>query len=473
MKMVIKKESMKKYISWPVLLLLLMLASCDKYLDVAPKGKTTLNTVSDFNLWLESQTLCQISGIPQICWLTDHAQKIPWQPESIGENERAYIWMDQLTDATTSPKMLSGAYNHIYYFNTVLEKVDAVPGGSDQQKKQLKAEALLGRSNEYLYLVNIYGKPYDASTATTDPSVPFVTSSDITTATPPRATVQELYDHIINDLKSAITDLPQDNASNRFRGSVHAAYSVLARAYFYMRNYSEAAKYAAMALARPGGAMVTDYNELTGKGVFPRDKRVNEMIYARGSDPDAGSLLAFADSAFIKTYAPKDLRGQLFFYGGQYGYDDFDYNNVRPSTNVRFAAFGNGYYDSEVGTTVAEMKLMIAENAVRNNQADVALQQLNEIRIKRFAPADYQPLSSGDQEEVLNWVLRERRYEMPLNGLRWFDMRRLDMEGRMATVYRYDQSGKLLASLPPHSPKYTLKLPIHVTVYNPGMSVNP
>lgn len=464
---------MKKYTNWPALLLLLMLASCNKYLDVAPKGKTTLNTVNDFNLWLESQTLCQISGIPQICWLTDHAQKSPWQPQSIGENERAYIWLEQLSDATTSPKMISGAYNHIYYFNTVLENVDAASGGSDQQKKQLKAEALLGRANEYFYLVNLYGKPYDAATAAKDLAVPFVTSSDITTATPPRATVQEIYDHIISDLQSALTDLPQDNSTNRFRGSVHAAYSVLARVYFYMRNYSEAAKYAALALQRPGGAQVTDYNELTGPGTFPRDTRINEMIYARGSDPEAGSMLDFADSSFLKTYSPKDRRPSIFFYGGEYGFGDFDYENIRPSSYVRFAAFGNGYYDAEIGTTVAEMKLMIAENAARNNLLNDALQQLNEIRIKRFAPADYLPLNSSDNVEVLNWVLRERRHEMPLNGLRWFDMRRLDKEGRMATVNRYDQFGKLLASLPPNSPKYTLQIPIHITVYNPDMPVNP
>ncbi|MGN6421227.1 MAG: RagB/SusD family nutrient uptake outer membrane protein [Pseudobacter sp.] len=463
---------MKKYKSWPVLLLCFTLAACNKYLDVAPKGKTTLNTVGDFDLWLSNQKLCEISGIPQICWLTDHAQKIPWQDASIGENERAYLWMEQLTDATTSPRMLSGAYNHIYYFNTVLEHIDAASGGSEQQKKQLKAEALLGRANEYFYLVNLYGKPYDAATAAKDLAIPFVSSSDITTATPPRATVQEIYDHIISDLNAAVTDLPQDNASNRFRGSVHAAYSVLARTYFYMRNYSEAAKYAAMALQRPGGASVTDYNGLI-KGTFPRDTRINEMIYARGSDPEAGSMLGFADSAFIKTYSPKDLRTGMFFYGGQYGFGDFDYENVIPSTYVRFAAFGNGYYDSEVGTTVAEMKLMIAENAARNNLPDDALQQLNEIRIKRFAPADYQPLSSSSQEQVLDWVLRERRHEMPLNGLRWFDMRRLDMEGRMAAVNRYDQFGKLLATLPPKSPRYTLQIPLYATIFNPYMPITP
>lgn len=458
------------YISWPVLLICLMLASCNKFLDVAPKGKTTLNTVNDFDLWLGNRLLCEISGIPQISWMTDHAQLIPWKPDLFGESERAYLWAEQLTDANTSPAMLSGAYNHIYYFNTVLENIDAATGGSEAQKQQLKAEALLGRANEYFYLVNLYGKPYNATTAASDLAVPFVTSADITSATPPRATVQQVYDHIIGDLTTALPNLPADNAGNRFRGSMHAAYSVLARVYLYMRNYPEAAKYAALSLQRPGGAAVTNYNGLA-KGVFARDTRINEMIYARGSDPSSGTIIGIADSTFIKSYPATDLRLAMTFY--ELTYADFNYNTVKPSAGVRFSASYNGYYDVEVGTSVAEMKLIIAENAARSNVLPTAINQLNEIRVNRFAPADYQPLSSNNQEEVLDWVLRERRYEMPMNGLRWFDMRRLDAEGRMGTVTRLDQNKKIIATLPPHSPRYTLQLPLNVVVFNPNMPINP
>ena len=73
-----KRNIMKKqYITTYLLLLCLLLSACNKFLEVAPKGKTTLNTVNDFDLWLGNQFLSEISGIPQICWMTDHAQKIP------------------------------------------------------------------------------------------------------------------------------------------------------------------------------------------------------------------------------------------------------------------------------------------------------------------------------------------------------------------------------------------------------------
>lgn len=458
---------MKRINQYIILLLTgLLMAGCNKFLDVVPKGKTLLSTVNDFDQWLGSRALNEISGIPQMTWMTDHAQKIPWDPNAFSETERAYTWREQLTNADNAPRMLSGAYNHIYYFNTVIENIDAAGGGTEVQKRSLKAEALLGRANEYFYLLNLYGKSYDAATATTDLAVPFVTSTDINTPTPPRATVQQLYDYIIHDLTTAITDLPADNSANRFRGSVHAAYSVLARVYLYMRNYPEAAKYAEMSLQRPGGAAVTNYLGIA-KGVFTRNARMNEVIYSRGSDPTSGSLVSIVDSAFIKTYLPTDLRGAIHFYDGVAS--PFNYNTVKPGAGARFSATANGYYDEVVGTTVPEMKLIIAENAARNNDLTTALKHLNEIRVNRFAPADYQPLSSTDKDVVFRWVLREREYEMPLNGLRWFDMRRLDAENLMPAVTRYDAQKKIIATLPPHSPRYTLQIPLNAIIFNPGM----
>ena len=62
---------------------------------------------------------------------------------------------------------------------------------------------------------------------------------------------------------------------------------------------------------------------------------------------------------------------------------------------------------------------------------------------------------------------------MPINGVRWFDMRRLDSEGLMPAVVRIDQSKNVIATLAPKSPRYTLQIPLNATIFNPGMSKNP
>jgi hypothetical protein len=125
------------------------------------------------------------------------------------------------------------------------------------------------------------------------------------------------------------------------------------------------------------------------------------------------------------------------------------------------------------GTSVQEMKLIIAESAARSNDLSVALQQLDGIRKTRFATTSYVPYQSNVQEDVLQEILKERSHELPFCGLRWFDMRRLDKENRMGTVNRYDANGNIVATLPPHSDRYTIQIPFQVLSFNPGMQQNP
>lgn len=69
--------------------------------------------------------------------------------------------------------------------------------------------------------------------------------------------------------------------------------------------------------------------------------------------------------------------------------------------------------------------------------------------------------------------IKERAFELAYNGLRWFDMRRLDKEGMMETVHRYDADGNIIATLEPDSPKYTLQIPFEVMEYHSDWQQNP
>jgi hypothetical protein len=125
------------------------------------------------------------------------------------------------------------------------------------------------------------------------------------------------------------------------------------------------------------------------------------------------------------------------------------------------------------GTTVQEMKLIIAEAAARANDLTVALKQLDEVRKNRIPAANYQPYASTDAVFVLEKVLEERRFEFPFTGLRWLDMRRLDAEGRTAPFYRLNAQGDVIATLEPRSNRYVLQVPAMVIQYNPAIQQNP
>jgi tetratricopeptide (TPR) repeat protein len=453
---------------WLVLVALsiLLLTSCDKYLDVQPKGKRLVKTVGDYDLWLNNLLSLEQAIPNELNLLDDNVDDIYIKNPFSSPGNFAYTWQPQFsTDLGSAPILWKDFYESIYYYNVVLNGIDEATGGSTEQKNSLRAEALLGRAFAYLYLVNLYGNVYKAETADKDLAVPFVTSHDLNNPTPPRSTVKEIYDHIIEDVNAAIAGLPKDNSQNRFRGSSPAAYSVLARTYLYMGNYTKAAENAQLALDN-GQKAVLDYGALGSISAMPSIVVRPGAIYARIHKT---TFTQFTPTlSLLKRFDKKDLR--LAFYYTNLGDYSFDKRGatVHLGWGVNYSqAFPN------CGTSVEEMRLILAEAAARGNDLPKALSELDLVRKARFKAADYQKYESTVQEEVLQKVLTERNLEFAFNGTRWFDMRRLDAEGRMPEINRYDPQNNLIASLPPHSKKYTLQIPIQVMSFNPGWPQNP
>lgn len=443
---------------------LLILSSCNKYLDVEPKGKHLLKTANDFDLWLNSTTLAQ--AIPNELNLPgDDVDNIYITLPITGSDTRIYTWQPQYSDdPSTSPVIWKDFYEAVYYYNTVLLGIDEAIG-TDQQKKSLKAEALLGRAFSYLYLVNLYGRLYNANTAGTDLSVPFVVSNDLNVATPGRSTVKDIYDHIIADLTAAIPDLPKTNTQNRFRGTVAGAYSVLARAYLYKGDFDNAGKNAQLALDN-GQTTGLDYSTMSSPASIPALITRPGAIYARLLKTTFTQYQPTL--AFLKTFDTKDLR--LAFYYTNLG--NYSFQKRGDVVHLGIGVTYSGAYPN-CGTSVEEMRLIIAEAAARANDLPKALTQLDLVRKTRFKPADYQVYSSTVQADVLQKILTERTFELAYVGMRWFDMKRLDAESRMPGVTRYDGQGNIIATLAPHSDKYTLQIPLQIMYFNPGWPQNP
>ena len=69
---------------------------------------------------------------------------------------------------------------------------------------------------------------------------------------------------------------------------------------------------------------------------------------------------------------------------------------------------------------------------VRLGRIEEALWDLNHLRRYRFAEGYFEPLYSDNIAQVLDWVLKERRIELVMRGIRWEDLRRLNREDRFA-----------------------------------------
>lgn len=467
-----KLKIMKKLKIYNIItfVLVFLSSSCDNYLDIEPKGVQLLTSVEDYNEWLDSEDV-QTSLPDEINDIADNVDDADYKNPPSYDGERIYTWQEQFSeDLTATPVIWSDLYQNIYYYNTVLLGIDDATEGTDAEKSSMKSEALLGRAFNYLYLVNLYGKVYNESTANEDLAVPFVTSNDLEDEVPNRSTVQQIYDHIIADIEEAITNLPEDNSDNRFRGSVPAAYSVLARTYLFMGDYDKATEYAQLALDLGSGTLV-DFTALTGGKEMPDLRTRESALYARLNT--GYKFTAYPDISFLQSFETGDLRLEYYYRNlGDYSFTE------RGSTKYYSYAYPINRSDMvqfNWGTSVGEMRLIIAEAAAREDDLETAIDQLDMLRSKRFLAENYVKYDpvTPDQEEVLQKVLNERTYEMSFTGMRWFDMRRLAAEGRMSDVYRYDSAGEIAVTLSPESNKYTLQIPIQVMYFNPDWEQNP
>lgn len=450
-----------KYIAAKLLLCSLVFSGCDKYLEIEPKGRQLLKTTTDYDLWLNSQTLTTETNSDNIMnYMTDNIDLANIGNPPTTFSELIYTWAPQFTTDVNATSYLWGEhYQRINLFNTVLLGIDAAQGGTTSQKNSIKAEALLGRAHSYFYLVNEYGKPYDQATAATDLAVPFVTSDDVSQKVPARSTVAEIYKHILDDINAAIPNLPDDNSNARFRGSKAAAYSILARVYLYRRDYVEANRYAELALSSTRATMI-DY---TSSATFPTTTNVvshPDVIYGRASAAAGIPLSQELKSMF----ASNDARRTVLYYNFA--------GAARGATLFYAAAVTPTFQLTNSGTSVQEMRLIAAECAARANNVNDALTHLNAVRRARYTGAN-RDFSSANPDVVMDEVLAERRRELPFHGLRWFDMRRFDKENRMPAVNRMNAQDVVVATLEPHSNKYTLQVPIQVLAFNPNMVQNP
>lgn len=187
-------------------------------------------TIESYAAWSGLQTYCYSPLAEQLFSVYDYLSVAEggtdmWlTPGGNPDYAPELIYYEGLTTSTNaSNKVFKQAYAAIASCNAVINNVDAVEGGSEEDKKILVAETKTLRAFYNLLLVTYYG-PVTLTDA--DVSV-----GEINT-TPTRNTVEEFYTSITTDLQEAAADLDvnpyQDNYA---RVCKKTALGLLARAY--------------------------------------------------------------------------------------------------------------------------------------------------------------------------------------------------------------------------------------------------
>jgi hypothetical protein len=410
---------MFKYLTYLISIFTVLAAtSCRKYVEVDQPNQRSLKYTSDYQALLNNVSTFETSSNMPLLSEDD----IDVNGSQALENrltsglDNIYTWAaDYYTEAQTDATW-NQLYNLIYNCNVIIAGVLNSENGTTQQKQALLAEAKVQRAYTYLLLNNMYAPVYNASTAGTLLAVPLQLTPDLFTSLA-RPALQTGYDQIIDDLTTALPNLPV-TASNKLHPGKAAAYATLARTYLYMQQYDQASAYAAQSLAIQDS--VLDLSARTDLTDYPRRMLNPEVILSKSCYPP-GFLYLPLSNELLSYFTATDKRYTLYTRDGSSFYPSFTGRG-----SYKYNLFNGDYIST--GPTVPEMMLIRAEGLARNNQPDSAVGLVNTLRQKRFDPADYSPLTAATGAEALTIVLAERRRELFDIGLRWFDQRRLSLD---------------------------------------------
>lgn len=471
--------------------------SCKRsFLEVIPQGYTIATTTADYDLLMNNAAFFKDnewspSGLAEVQVMGDEAAaSATYFNQGSLFLPRLFQWQDVIyLETDMSPAFLRRSLNSIYTFNKVISEVMASSEGTVQEKAALRAEARACRAFTNFYLINYYAKPYQASTAATDPGFPIVDQADASVVSFNRGTVQEMYDFIINDYKAAIADLPQIPRI-RTRFSKPAAEALLGKVYLFMGRNEEARDMfdAAFASLASNQVQLYDYNVTfapggsflplnpmygpAGPGNDVNDFTEDILVRIHTSAPEYAGLLNNRGLVLTKPaedlYDTRDLRLNFYSRNGLNGPAD-------PSGLLR--KYGKRY--NRYGMQLSELYLLRAEARARTNNLTGAVADLESLRTKRM-PAGAATVPSAiaaSQPGLIRYVMDERTREFALEGYRWFDMRRLSTDplytGISFTHTLYNADGTTNTYTLKQPERLVMRIPAPFINSNPGMVNNP
>ena len=417
--------------------------------DVTPK------TLADFQALLDNDAIMNNSYSELGLASSDNYYVIDDNYPSLTSPEKQlYTWTSDIWQSQESAE-----WNYIYaiveYSNIVLDGIANVsPDNSIKSSyNNIKGSAYFFRALAFYNLAAAFCKPYTATSAKTDLGIPLRLTSDVN-AKSVRSSVQQTYDRIISDLKTAIDLLPL-TPLRVTRPSSRAAQALLAKVYLSMEQYSDALQYADAVLKAKSDLLDYNDNSLvtpTATRPFPRNPDNNSEIlfYANGwgyATVWPLASISHTDTTLYDSYDINDIRKVAFFYNNSDGthrfkgtYDAYSKNNF-------------------AGLATDELYLIRAECYARAGNTSSSTSDLNALLSKRYTTGTFTALSTNNADTALHWVLVERRKELPFTGTcRWEDLRRLNKDPRFAITIKRIIAG-ITYTLEPNSPKYILPIP--------------
>lgn len=328
------------------------------------------------------------------------------------------------------------SYKIINNANAAIEAAEKI-ADPDPLTQQLLGECYFLRAFCHFNLVRLFAQPYTA----TPTSAGIILRTSVTDpAEKERATVEEVYQSVIDDAEKGASLMNQPRGAAY--ASREAAWALLSRVYLYKEDNEKTIEYANKVIdsGRFGLSTATSYPQLFSNAVSANETiwcvaftenddygkfgSIASMIY---SDGNSGWGEEFASSSLRDAMSahPEDVRWSYIEPRTDGGGNVMKLNGIEIYYITKFS-FQNGSptLSSPIMFRLSEMYLNRAEAKAKMNEDGGALDDVDEIRKNRgLDDALYaQQVPAG--KTALDVVLEERRLEFAFEGHRSFDVYR-------------------------------------------------
>ena len=462
-----------------IILLALVFGSCQKDL----LNRTPMDSYSNNSLWTsQSDAEAALNGCYS-GWENDY--NVLYLDAASDNVYSQFPWegyQDYGNGTVTSSDINSfdrWSYKTIQKCNWFLENVDKTPMDEDL-KKRYKAEVRFLRSYEYFIMSQLYGDvPLVDHTVTTE-------EANTVTRTP----FADVRQFILKELGEIAQVLPvQYEGAEVGHVTKGAALSLKARIELYDKKYADCIK-DCQEIMKLGYSLFPSYQDLFRIQNENNNEVILDVQYKENDvpNPDMGILPSSSfggwasldpTQSLVDAYEMKN--GKTIHEAGS-GYDQNDpYNNRDPRLNASIVCpgqpyegkfynpiersspdFYNGGNNSKTGyierkftadlsdftdmwnsglniivIRYAEVLLTYAEAKIETGSIDKSVYDaINEVRNRAGMP-NVDESEYNSQATMRTLVRRERRVELALEGLRWFDIQRwkIGKEVRSGNVY--------------------------------------
>ena len=448
------------------ILLAALAASGCNYLEIEPVGQVIPHKTSEFRALLTSGYNAYPFGSARsfTALLSDEVGAIDasafWNASEVIPLGYNYTWQ---YGGQMQEYPYQYFYQSIFYANAVIENIGAADvDDAGEPSDQILGEAYALRAYNHFELVNLYGRPYNPATASSDRGIVLSDHIDIEQQYRP-STVEAAYRSILDDISRAealMSVEKQPDATHNYRFSLNALAAFKARVLLYTRQWQQAYELAVGLLPK---YELLDLNALGDATTRPWKADSSEAILAldrpfsySGGDLVRGALLSESLLALFdptndcrRTYLKEIKSGEGESALSGYGVDrtSSDRISIRVAEMYLIAAEAGSYLPSEL------------------EQARNLLLELQSKRMKNEAmEAQRARVEAMDAEALRQEVADERAREFPLEGHRWFDLRRTT---RPAITHRYEGSSYTLQA---GDSRYTLPFPQSAVNSNPDLN---